>query len=90
MINDTFKHFAADWCQRNESVVRGIITPSFIVYWTKLAVSQSDGRLPVVNDSINITFSTGKISLAQFKEVYDQDHSFCLGDCIMLGVFHLM
>jgi len=31
----------------------------------KLAVSQSDGRVPVVSDSVNIAFSTGEISSAQ-------------------------
>jgi len=30
-----------------------------------LAVSQSDGRVPVVSDSMNIAFSTGEISSAQ-------------------------
>ena len=29
-----------------------------------LAVSQYDGRVPVVSDSMNITFSTGEISSA--------------------------
>ena len=34
-----------------------------------LAISQYVGRLPVVYDSVNITFNTGEISSAQFLRI---------------------
>ena len=38
-----------------------------------LAVSWSDGRIPVVSDTVNIAFSTGEISSAHILSKHSQE-----------------